>query len=256
MTLQRSSAAARFSNSADAYASTMAPALRPVAEEVVRRAVLAPGERVLDIGTGTGTAAALAAGDGRRVVGLDAAPGMLAIARRDVPDLEFVEHDFTSLPFDDGAWDVVLAVHSLLFADDRVAALREWHRVVRPGGRISLSVPGPGGVTPISLFAPVYDRYGLPWNDDYPTLDDLAGCAAVAGWSEVRTDADASISIPLRDAAHFREWLTVGARGTATADWDAARHEQFAQELMGLTPRSADGGYRIPFGALYLTARS
>ena len=79
----------------------MAPALRPVAREVVRRAALRPGESVLDIGTGTGTAAGLATGDGRRVVGVDAARGMLEIARREVPGVEFVEADFTDLPMAD-----------------------------------------------------------------------------------------------------------------------------------------------------------
>jgi tRNA A58 N-methylase Trm61 len=62
VTLQRSGGAAAFSDSADAYAATMAPALRPVAVEVVRRAGLMPGETVIDVGTGTGTAAALALG--------------------------------------------------------------------------------------------------------------------------------------------------------------------------------------------------
>ena len=60
---------------------------------------------------------------------------MLEIARREVPGVEFVEADFTELPMADGSIDVVIAVHALLFADDRVAALREWRRVVAPGGR-------------------------------------------------------------------------------------------------------------------------
>ena len=135
VTLQRAGGAAAFSSSAAAYATTMAPALRPVAAEVVRRAALRPGESVLDIGTGTGTAAGLATGDGRRVVGVDAAPGMLEIARREVPGVEFVEADFTDLPMADGSFDVVIAAHALLFADDRVATLREWLRVAAPGGR-------------------------------------------------------------------------------------------------------------------------
>jgi len=52
VTLQRAGGAAGFSASADAYAATMAPALRPVAREVIRRAALQPDESVLDIGTG------------------------------------------------------------------------------------------------------------------------------------------------------------------------------------------------------------
>lgn len=255
MTLQRAAGAAGFSATADAYAATMAPALRPVAREVVRRAGLRPGEPVLDIGTGTGTAAGLATGDGRLVVGVDAAPGMLEIARRDVPGVEFIEADFTDLPLDGGSVRVAVAVHALLFADDRVATLREWRRVVARGGRISLSVPGPDDVVPATVLHPVYAEYGITWGNEYPSEAELAGWAEAAGWSEVETAADRTIGIPLANDDLYRAWLRVGSRGQATASWSPARRAQFARDLMAATPRTADGGYRLPFGALYLTAQ-
>jgi SAM-dependent methyltransferase len=255
VTLQRAGGAAAFSSSAAAYAATMAPALRPVAREVVRRAALRPGESVLDIGTGTGTAAGLATGDGRRVVGLDAAPGMLEIARREVPGVEFVEADFTELPMATASFEVAIAAHALLFADDRVVTLREWLRVVAPAGRISLSVPGPGDVVPATVLHTVYDQYGITWGDDYPTVEELAGWAAQAGWSDVETAADPTIGIPLADDDLYRAWLSVGARGRATGDWSSKRRDEFARDLMAATQRLPDGGYWLPFGALYLTAR-
>ncbi len=152
--------AEQFSASAAGYATTMAPSLRPVAEVVVRRARLRAGERVLDIGTGTGSAAAAARGEGREVVGVDAAPGMLEIARREVAGVRFEEMDFAALRFDDASVDVVLAAHSLLFADDQAAALAEWLRVTRPGGRLSLSVPGPLELTPIAVYGEIYAAMG------------------------------------------------------------------------------------------------
>lgn len=256
MTLQRSGGASAFSSTAADYAATMAPSLRPMAEAVVRRAALGPGERVLDVGTGTGNALPMLVGDERRVVGVDAAPGMLALASDAAPGVELVEADFTELPFGDGAFDVLVAVHALLFADDRVAALREWRRVTGRGGRLSLSVPGPGRVVPSSVLGPVYDRYGLSWGDDYPTETDVAAWAREAGWTSVETAADPGSVILLRDEEHFRAWLRVGARGRATADWSDDRRAALARDLMAAAPRGPDGEYRLPFGSLYLTARS
>lgn len=255
MTLQRSGGAAAFSSSADAYAATMAPALRPVAAEVVRRAELGPGERVLDLGTGTGTAAALARGDGRRITGVDAAAGMLEIARRDVPDVDFIEADFTRVPLAPGSVDVLTAVHALLFADDRVAALRAWLAVTRPGGRLSLSVPGPGDVVPTAVLASVYRRFGIEWGEDYPAPEDVAAWAQGAGWTDVATHVDPTVAIRLANDDLFRTWLRVGARGRATAEWGDERREQLATALMAASPRDRDGGYILPFGAIYLTAR-
>lgn len=233
----------------------MAPALRPVAAEVVRRANLKPGERVVDIGTGTGTAAAMAIGDGRRVVGLDAAAGMLELARRRAAGVTLIEADFTSIPVADGSYDVVLAVHALLFADDREAALREWLRVAAPGGRLSVSVPGPETAVPNTIFGPVYDRYGITWGNDYPTENELAGWARHAGWESVETASDPEIAIELADDDQFRTWLSIGARGRATAGWSVERREQLATDLMEAARPTTASGYRMPFGAFYLTAR-
>jgi hypothetical protein len=109
-------------------------------------------------------------------------------------------------------------------------------------------------VVPISLFAPVYEQYGLTWGDDYPTQADLAGWASDAGWATVTADADPTVSIPLADDDAFGTWLQVGSRGRATKGWADERRRQFARDLMAATPRDPDGGYRLPFGALYLTA--
>jgi ubiquinone/menaquinone biosynthesis C-methylase UbiE len=245
----------RFSETAAGYAATMAPSLRPVAARVVDRAQLEPGERVLDIGTGTGIAAAAARGEGREIIGIDAAPGMLAIARAEVEGVAFEEMDFLTLRFEDLTFDVVIAAHSLLFATDRVDALSEWRRVTRRGGRLSLSVPGPGEVTPTAIYAEIYEQHGIDTSDQYPTPEQLAGWAKEAGWTDVETDADPSMAILLADAAAFRTWRGIGSRKGRTAQYTPAQHEALTEELLAATPRDADGGLRLPFGAIYLTAR-
>ena len=245
--------AAAFSQTASDYAATMAPALAPVAAEVVRRAALVPGETVLDVGTGTGTAAKLALGDGRRVIGLDGAPGMLEIAARTAPGAELIEADFSAVPLDDGAVDALLAVHALLFAADRVATLREWLRVTSPGGRLSLSVPGPAAVTPSAVLGEVYARHGVgtKWTD-YPGTSDLAGWARAARWTDVVTAADPTTGIRLADDDALRAWLRIGRTAT---DWSPERLEAFAVDLIAVAPRAPDGSFWLPFGAQYLTAR-
>lgn len=247
--------AQRFSDTAASYAATMAPSLRPIAAEVVRRACLNPRERVLDLGTGTGIAAAAACGEGREVTGVDAAPGMLDIARDEVSGVELREMDFGALTFDDGAFDVAIAAHSLLFATDPTTVLREWLRVTRPGGRLSLSVPGPDKVTPTAIYGAIYDRHGIDTSSRYPTQATLHAFAVDAGWIDVETDANPTTAIRLADEAAFRSWREIGSRAAATANFTPKQHRALTDEMLAATPREPDGTYVIPFGALYLTAR-
>ena len=118
-------------------------------------------------------------------------------------------------------------------------------------------MPGPGDVVPATVLGRVYDRYGITWGDnDYPTMAELAGWATQAGWSRHRDGADPTIGIPLADDDLFRAWLKRRAsRSRDRATGAAQRRDEFARDLMAATPARADGGYRLPFGALYLTAR-
>jgi ubiquinone/menaquinone biosynthesis C-methylase UbiE len=249
-------ASAIFDATADSYAATMAPSLRPVAAEVVRRAQLKAGERVLDVGCGTGIAAAAAHAAGAEVVGLDGAPGMIAIARRDVLGVDFRVGDFNALPFEDGAFDAIISSHALLFAEDRTAALREWRRVCHSGGHLSLSVPGPEERTPGTLYAEVYRAHGVARTFDYPVAAELAGWARDAGWTDTVVEQDPTVAIRLPDADAFATWRRTGSRGAATAGWSEEQHAALTADMLAATPRQPDGGYAIPFGALYLTARN
>ncbi len=255
MSAPPNSTVAGFSQTAENYAASMAPSLAVVAAEVVRRAALRPGERVVDLGTGTGAGAALAVGEGRAITGVDGAAGMLEIARRTVTGATFVEADYGALPFADASFDVAVAVHSLHFAAEPVSVLTEWLRVTAPGGRLSISVPGPRAAAYFPGFARVYRRYAVRRRVPIATRTALTRWARAAGWRSIATGADPNTVIRLADADAFGRWMRTGSRTTATAGWSEERFLAFEAELLALAPRAADGTLAIPFGSLFLTAR-
>jgi SAM-dependent methyltransferase len=101
------------------------------------------GTRLLDVGCGAGRALRLAADRGAEVAGLDAAPGLLAYARRRVPGAEMIQGEIQTLPFPDATFDAVTGFNSFQYAADPGAALREAKRVTAPGGRILALVWSP-----------------------------------------------------------------------------------------------------------------
>jgi SAM-dependent methyltransferase len=123
--------------------------LEPVARAVVELAAVVPREDVVDVACGTGNAALLAAARGGRVVGIDAAPRLLEVAReralRDGVELDLRQGELLALPVDDGCADVVLSVFGVIFATDPGLALVEFARILRPGGRALVSAWVPAG---------------------------------------------------------------------------------------------------------------
>jgi SAM-dependent methyltransferase len=127
----------------------VAAELEPAARAVVDRAALRPGEQVIDLACGTGNAALIAAARGARVVGVDAAPRLLAVARERARangiEIDFRHGDLLGLPVADGAAEVVISVFGVIFAVDPAQALAEVRRIVTPRGRVLLSAWVPAG---------------------------------------------------------------------------------------------------------------
>jgi len=131
------------------YQRRLAPVIfEPWAEALLEAAPVAPGGRVLDVASGTGVVARLAArraGPSGRVVASDVSAPMLEFAAS-IPDaegsapIERVVAPATELPGEEGAFDVVLCQQGLPFFTDRPGAAREMRRVLRPGGAAAVSV--------------------------------------------------------------------------------------------------------------------
>ena len=126
-----------------------AAALAPAAAVLVAAAGLRPGERVVDVGCGTGNVALLAAAAGTRVVAVDPAPRLLDVtreeARRRGLDVTCERGVASSLPVPDGSCDCLLSGFGVIFSPDAEATAGEVARVLAGGGRLLLTAWLPGG---------------------------------------------------------------------------------------------------------------
>lgn len=131
------------------YYPTIARHLMPIAVATIDALGIRPGERVLDVGTGTGNAAVEAARRGAVVSGVDLTPRQIEFARKrcevEEVSVELSVGDAQELGWADGAFDAVVSVMAVALAPDHARAAAEMVRVARPGGRIAMTWWSSGG---------------------------------------------------------------------------------------------------------------
>ncbi|GAB5540511.1 MAG: methyltransferase domain-containing protein [Sandaracinaceae bacterium] len=212
----------------------------PVADDLVERAGLAPGERVLDVACGTGVVTRLAAekvGPDGRVAGLDVNAGMLEVARRATPpglSIDWYEAAAESIPLSDESYDVVLCAMGLQFMTKRLDALREMRRILVEGGRALFELPGP---TPrgFELMADTLTRHVGAKAAGFVQIvfslhdtDDLEQLVTSAGFREVRATAELR-RFPLPPPAKLL-WGYVSSTPLAAAVASATAEQRAALE--------------------------
>ena len=182
---------------------------RTSAERLVDLCGLKAGDRVLDAGTGTGFAALHAArqvGSQGAVVGVDLSQGMLseaqgAAAESRLSNIEFIQCDATALTqFPDAAFDVVTAATSLIYIPV-VEGVREWHRLLRPGGLMAFSTMPAGFPLAGRLFRECAGEYGVVLDDPCVPLGSESACRNAltgAGFIDARAVTD-PIRFSVRD---------------------------------------------------------
>src|SRR5262245_13163874 len=114
----------------------------PGYEAALSRVGLELGQRVLDVGCGTGVFLALIAERGAEPHGIDASEALMALARERLPKADLRVGDMESLPYEDDSFDLVTGFTSFFFANDMVGALREARRVAKSGSAVVIQVWG------------------------------------------------------------------------------------------------------------------
>jgi demethylmenaquinone methyltransferase/2-methoxy-6-polyprenyl-1,4-benzoquinol methylase len=122
-----------------------------------------PGQRILDVATGTGMVARAVAARGAEVTAIDQSEAMLAVARaRNPAGVTLVRGEAEDLPFDTASFDALTFTYLLRYVDDPQATLTELARVVKPGGRIGMVEFGVPHNPVLKQLWRVHTRVGLP----------------------------------------------------------------------------------------------
>lgn len=252
-----------FGRAAGAYDSVI-PFFRRFGERLVAVVDVEEGDAVLDVAAGRGatTFPALArVGDGGRVVATDLAPEMMSALSADlasVSNASALLMDAQSLDFPDDSFDVVLCAFAVMFLPDRAAAVAEWRRVLRPGGRLGVSVPI-GANEAMLFFGDVARTFAARAVGPLPTPPppfELAPELEVAGFRDIHEEDD-ELEFVFADEEAWWAWLqSQGQRVFLEALPPDAVENLKAECFARLRPHRAVDGFHLLQRARYTVART
>jgi SAM-dependent methyltransferase len=232
----------------------------PAYEVALARLRLEPGQRVLDVGCGTGSFLRLVAGRGAVAFGIDASETLIGLARERLPAADLRVGDMEHLPYDDERFDLVTGFTSFFFANDMVAALREAGRVARPGAPVVAQVWGAHERCDLEAMKAIARPYLPPRPPDAAPDADVAQPGMLA-WLARQAGLTPEDEFTASFAYTFADGETLGRAMLAPAGLAllvAGREDEVAAAIVdGLAPfRQPDGSYRLENEYRYLIARA
>lgn len=257
----------------EAYQRYLVPAFfAACADQLLDLAPPRPGERVLDVGCGTGVVTIEAArrlGPGGRVTGVDINEGMLAVARSVAAEtlpqagLDWRLADAGALPFADASFDLACCQQGLQFFPDPPVALGELRRVLAPGGRLALTTwRAIEHHSPFAALARVLDEYagagtGAALRAPFagPSDRELRSLLERAGFSQVRVRIGLiTVRFPSVTEFFLHEAQATPAAAAVQAMSDDARTGLLAELTRELAPAADDDGITFPMQTWHATA--
>lgn len=240
--------------------------MAPVLDEILARAELQPGQRVLDIGCGTGTStlrAAEAVAPGGSVLGADISEPMLDYARHRAADMaavEFATVDAAEFDFPSAHFDQVVSRFGVMFFSDPVLAFRNIARALKPGARLTMACwsvldANPWFRVPMyaakaQLGAPPAVDPDAPGPLAFRDVERVIGILQQAGFSDPQAAVEPVTLTPpgSRDAV-ARHAVTIGPASRAIRHFEATEADVYAiiaRVKDDMAPFATPAGMRVP----------
>src|SRR5262245_14571441 len=247
-----------WERAAGSYERVWSPITCQPVDALLETAHVEAGVRVLDVGTGTGDAAAGATKRGANATGVDISSAMVEIAVRRHPTVTFVQASVTALPFADESFEAAVGNIVIQHVGEPERAARELARVLTPGGRVALSTWDAPERSPFFevLLGAIADSEVRPPADVpagpsfFQFADDAAFGALLRGAGFVHVEIETvSFDFPLRSASELIVALAEGTvrTGALLRAADESQRSQIRERLEArLGPWSRGEGYAVP----------
>jgi ubiquinone/menaquinone biosynthesis C-methylase UbiE len=257
-----------WDRAAAVYEQSWRSQLEPAHDLMLDMAAVAPGDRVLDVACGTGLVSlrlAAAVGAGGEVVGIDISEHMVEAARRisaerGIGHARFRHSDAEQIPLADDSFDAAVCALGLMYVPEPVAALREMHRLVRPGGSVAAAVWGARRQCGWAEIFPITDARVAsdvcPLFFQLGTQDMLARALEAAGFAAIRLQRIVTSLCYASAEDALRAVFLGGPIALAYSRFDqATRHAVNTEYLESIACYKVGDGYQVPGEFVVATGR-